>query len=53
MLVLQRALNDTMTPRLRQIIWFPVSKIPRGETFYGHKEVHERNLPAGTVQLRL
>jgi len=40
---LERILNDAMTPKLRRVIWFPVSKNRKGEITYGHKEVYERD----------
>ena len=52
MMVLERILADAMTPRLRRVIWFPVSRTPRGEIIYGQKEVHERDLSTAIAALQ-
>jgi len=44
MMELERIFADAMTPKLRRVIWFPVSKPPKGHITYGHKELHEPDL---------
>jgi len=44
MMELERIFAQAMAPKLRRVVWFPVSKSPRGEITYGHKEVHEPDL---------
>jgi hypothetical protein len=46
MMELERIFSDAMTPKLRRVIWFPVSKTPKGEIIYNHKEVYEPDLSA-------
>ena len=48
---LERIFADAMTRKLRRIIWFPLSKTPKGEIVYGHKEVHERDLSTAITVL--
>ena len=44
MMELERIFADAMTPKLRRVVWFPVSRSPKGEITYGHKELHEPDL---------
>jgi len=44
MMELERIFAQAMAPKLRRVLWFPVSKSPRGEITYGYKEVHEPDL---------
>lgn len=44
MMELERIFAAAMTPKLRRVIWFPVTRSPRGEITYGHKEVYSRDL---------
>lgn len=51
MIELERIFADAMTPKLRRVVWFPVSKGPKGDVTYGHKEVYERDLTAALTVL--
>jgi len=41
-----------MTPKLRRVLWFPVSKTPKGEIIYGHKELRLRDLSTAITVLQ-
>jgi len=48
---LERIFNEAMTPKLRRIVWFPVSKSPDGSVTYGQKEVYGPDLRAAIAAL--
>ncbi len=48
---LERIFNEAMTPKLRRIVWFPVSKSPDGFVTYGQKEVYGPDLRAAIAAL--
>jgi hypothetical protein len=48
---LERIFNEAMTPKLRRIVWFPVSKSPDGSITYGQKEVYGPDLSAAIAVL--
>ena len=49
---LERIFDEAMTPKLRRIVWFPVSKAPDGSVTYGQKEVYGPDLRAAIAALR-
>jgi len=49
---LERIFDEAMTPKLRRIVWFPVSKSPDGSVTYGQKEVYGPDLRAAIAALR-
>jgi hypothetical protein len=51
MLELERIFNEAMTPKLRRIVWFPLSKAPDGSITYGQKEVYGPDLRAAIAVL--
>jgi hypothetical protein len=48
---LERIFNEAMAPKLRRIVWFPVSKSPDGSVTYGQKEVYGPDLSAAIAAL--
>jgi hypothetical protein len=48
---LERIFDEAMTPKLRRIVWFPVSKSPDGSITYGQKEVYGPDLSAAIAVL--
>ncbi|MDP2896505.1 MAG: hypothetical protein Q8Q12_08080 [bacterium] len=48
---LERIFDEAMTPKLRRIVWFPVSKATDGSVTYGQKEVYGPDLRAAIAAL--
>lgn len=49
---LERIFDEAMTPKLRRIVWFPVSKAADGSVTYGQKLVYGPDLRAAIAALR-